>query len=110
MRGQHYTSNTVSVDSWCNRCRKFTPHQVSAHVIRHCIPCAEKQQELQQFLFARSTVKSSALDGRTPLLFSDTQQRVMACLFCGNTSEGRSMCSKCRRKPLGEIFWIVRAK
>jgi hypothetical protein len=55
-------------------------------------------------------MKISALEGRELVLFEDMHQHVIACLFCGDLTEGRYMCSKCRRKPLGEIFWIVRAK
>ena len=37
MRGQHYTSNTVSVSKWCNKCGRFTQHSVSGHRAGHCL-------------------------------------------------------------------------
>lgn len=45
---QHYTSNTVSVSRWCNKCHAFTLHKVSGHRVGHCISCAEKQETEHQ--------------------------------------------------------------
>jgi hypothetical protein len=44
MRGQHYTSNTVSVSKWCNTCTTFTPHAVSGHRVTYCLACVEKKE------------------------------------------------------------------
>ncbi len=44
-RGQHYSSNTVSITAYCNKCGKQTPHQVSGHKKGACIPCVEKLEE-----------------------------------------------------------------
>lgn len=52
-------------------------------------------------------MKSSAAEGRTPMLFS-ALDALASCLFCGDRTEGRYMCSKCRPLGLVEIFWIGR--
>jgi hypothetical protein len=43
----------------------------------------------------------------TLLLWGDLNP-LAACVFCGSAEEGRYMCSKCRRVPLVEMFWLNR--
>ena len=45
---QHFTSNTVSAEKWCNKCQRFTQHAVSGHRIGHCIACLERMQQANQ--------------------------------------------------------------
>lgn len=42
---QHYTSATVSDSKWCNKCKRFTQHAVSADTIGHCLECAERKEK-----------------------------------------------------------------
>ncbi len=46
----------------------------------------------------------SAHEGETPLLFTDFLPAPF-CLFCGDRSERRYMCSKCRPLPLYHVVW-----
>lgn len=63
----HYTANTVSVSKWCNRCRRFTPHNVSSGRVGHCLETHGPRndqgaaprpiaQNAQQSLFSRRNV------------------------------------------------------
>lgn len=46
---QHYTSNTVSVEKWCNTCSRFTQHAVSGNVAGHCLACQERVSNKQNY-------------------------------------------------------------
>ncbi len=38
---QYYTSNTISVARWCNKCRKQTQHRVDGHRAGPCMECGQ---------------------------------------------------------------------
>ena len=42
MSKQHYTSNTVSVSAWCNKCSKFTQYAVSHGRKSYCLDCVAR--------------------------------------------------------------------
>ncbi len=43
---QHYTRNTLEDTAWCNKCGRFTQHQVSGHRRGRCLE--HQAQELTQ--------------------------------------------------------------
>jgi hypothetical protein len=45
---QHYTTNTVQADAWCNKCNKLTPHRVADRRLQYCIPCFDRSKELSE--------------------------------------------------------------
>lgn len=40
--GQHYTSLTLEVSAWCNKCGKMTPHRVADKRLQYCLPCYDR--------------------------------------------------------------------
>lgn len=45
---QHFTSNTVSVSAWCNKCRANTQHRVEGHRKGPCLRCIAKLEKDHQ--------------------------------------------------------------
>jgi hypothetical protein len=45
---QHFTRNTVSATSWCNKCGKPTMHRIDGVKLGPCLDCLDKTIPAQE--------------------------------------------------------------
>jgi hypothetical protein len=45
---KHYSSNTVSVSHWCNKCSKHTQHRIDNHRLGPCLECVARLEQMRQ--------------------------------------------------------------
>lgn len=44
----HHTTGTIAVSKWCNKCRRFTMHQVSRHREGRCTEHSAPELTIEQ--------------------------------------------------------------
>lgn len=42
---EHYGSNIIEANAWCNKCSRHTPHRVDAPKLGPCLLCLQNLEE-----------------------------------------------------------------